>query len=172
MKRLAVFVGLLSAVCCAEAASAQTAAVSTRAIARAEGNERAQAIALGESLLATQWPAQVLKIRVDAVPGHRVAGITLSGTKFHQRLDARGFLSEVRSLIGKSFAGAPLEEVDVWTTVPIDVARGTVVSGTLAQPTSRIVFSVTVVRADLPRLNAIFASNDVYWDAAWRSALG
>lgn len=145
--------------------------VAARARSRAEGNDPAQAIALAKVLLATLWPAQVLKIRVDSILGHRVAGITLSGAKFHERLDAAGFLREVRSLIRTTLASAPVEEVDIWATVSLDAGKGAIVSGDLAQPTSRIVFSVTVRRADLLYLNEILHSDEVFWDADWRGRL-
>jgi hypothetical protein len=145
--------------------------LAARAHDRAEGNDRAQAVELGTVLLATRWPAQVLKVRIDAALGHRVAGIVVSGTRFHEALDEAGFLREVQSLVTLTLAHAPVEEVDLWTTVPLDAGKGAVVSGDLAEPTSRTVFAVTVRRADLPRLAAILHSDAVFWDAAWRASL-
>jgi len=145
--------------------------VAARAVGRAEGNDRAQAIALGETLLGTIWPVQILKVRVDTALGHRVAGLVLSGVKFHTSLDEAAFLAEVKSLITLSFARAPVEEVDLWVVVPLDAGQGAIVSGDLAQPTSRTVFTVTVRRAELPRLDAILHSDDVFWDARWRASL-
>lgn len=154
-----------------QALGAAPADVAARAQARAEGNDRARAVVLGEALLETTWPAQVLKIRVDAVQGHRVAGITVSGTKFHGTLGVPGFLREVQQLVTTAFARAPVEEVDLWATIPVDAGKGAIVSGDLAQPTSRTVFSVTVRRADLPRLTALLHSDGVYWDASWLAEL-
>jgi hypothetical protein len=126
---------------------------------------------LGDFLLATLWPAQIVKIRVDAILGHRIGGIVLGGTKFHRKLDEAAFLGEVTALVRSAFAHAPLEEVDLWVTVPLNAGKGAIVSGDLAVPTSRIVFAVTVRRPDLPRLDAILHSNAVFWDAAWRADL-
>lgn len=147
------------------------AAVVARAQSRAEGNDRAQAVALGEALLATQWPAQILKVRVDAALGHRVAGVVLSGVKFHEPLDEAAFLREVEAIVRRAFAQAPVEEVDLWTTVPLDAGKGAIVSGDLARPTARAVFTVTVRRPDLPRLDAVLRSGDVFWDETWRASL-
>lgn len=152
-------------------ARAVSAYVAARAQGRAEGSDRARAVGLGDVLLATVWPAQVLKVRVDSVLGHHVAGLVLSGTRFHDRLDEAGFLREVQSLITLAFGHAPVEEVDLWATVPRDAGIGAIVSGDLAQPTSRNVFALTVRRADLPRLATILRSNEVFWDAAWRARL-
>ena len=142
-----------------------------RAQTRAEGNDRAQAVVLGEALLGTIWPAQILKVRVDSALGHRVAGIVLSGTKFHKALDTAGFLAEVKEIVTLAFAHAPVEEVDLWTTVPLDAGKGAIVSGDLAKPTSRNVFTVTVRREDLPRLDALLHQDGVFWDASWRESL-
>ncbi len=145
--------------------------MTARAQSRAEGNDRAGAVALGEALLATIRPAQILKIRVDSALGRRVAGIVLSGVKFHEPLDERGFLAEVEEIVTLAFARAPVEEVDLWVTVPRDAGKGAIVSGDLAESTARNVFTVTVPRADLPRLGAILRSGDVFWDPAWRASL-
>lgn len=150
---------------------AVSADVAARAQGRAEGSDRPQAIVLGKALLATVWPAQVLKVRVDCALGYCVAGIVISGTKFHGRLDEAGFLREVRSLITSAFLHAPIEEVDLWATVPHDAGVGAIVSGDVAQPTSRNVFAVTVRRADLSRLQESLRSRDVFWDAKWKKEL-
>jgi hypothetical protein len=142
-------------------AQAVSAYVAARARGRAEGNDRIHAIALGEVLLATVWSAQVLKVRVDGAGGHRIAGLVLSGTNFHGRLDEAGFLREVKALIALTFAHAPIEEVDLWVTVPLDAGFGATVSGDMAQPTSRNVFAVTVRRGELPQLGMLLHSHDV-----------
>jgi hypothetical protein len=153
------------------AQAAVPASVTARAESRAEGNDRARAVALGEALLGTLWPAQILKIRIDAALGHRVAGIVLSGVKFHEPLDEAGFLREVQAIVTRAFARVPVEEVDLWTTVPLDAGKGAIVSGDLARPTARTVFSVTVRRPELPRLDALLHSGGVFWDEAWRASL-
>jgi hypothetical protein len=148
-------------------ARAVSAYVAARARARAEGNDRMRAIVLGEVLLATVWPAQVLKVRVDGAGGHRIAGLVLSGTNFHARLDEAGFLREVKALIALAFARAPIEEVDLWVTVPLDAGIGATVSGDMAQPTSHNVFAVTVRRSELPQLGMLLHSHDVFHDTGW-----
>lgn len=166
---------LLAAIVVASRTIAPAATVSpevaARAQSRARGNDRAAAVALGEVLLGTEWPAQVLHVHVDSAQGHRIAGLVLSGTKFHRPLDEAGFLDEVKTLVRLSFAHADVEEVDVWATVPADAGKGAVVSGDFALPAEHNVFSVTIRRSDLPRLDGMLRSNGVYWDAAWRATL-
>jgi hypothetical protein len=152
-------------------APAVSAYAAARARGRAEGNDRLRAIALGEVLLATVWPAQVLKVRIDGAAGHRIVGLVLSGTHFHARLDADGFLREVKALITLAFAHAPIEEVDLWVTVPLDAGVGATVSGDMAEPTSRNVFTVTVPRTELPRLGVLLNSHDIFHDTGWWAKL-
>jgi len=76
-------------------------------------------------------------------------------------------------LIGTAFAAAPeAEEVDLWVSVPISVGKGVIVSGDLAKPTTRTVFSVSVRRGENPE--AVLSggsSSTAYWDQEWeRSA--
>jgi hypothetical protein len=145
------------------------------ASARAEGNRLADARRLGTVLLAHTWPAQVLKVRVDGTGTHEVAGLVISGVKFHGPLDERGFLAEIAALVQRSFAASRVEEADVWVTVPVSAGKGAIVSGDFAQPTSRIVFSATLRRADAPSGSAVLAvlhrGRVVFWDPAWRAAL-
>ncbi|HMD02855.1 MAG TPA: hypothetical protein VKG44_07795 [Candidatus Baltobacteraceae bacterium] len=134
------------------------------AAARAAGNRRPEAVKVGRVLFATTWPAQILKVHVDGVGSHEVAGLVLSGVKFHRPLGQEAFTDEVSALVQRSFAAAPLEEVDVWATVPIAYVRDEPVSGDYAEPTSRIVFAATVRRDE----GATFAarlrrSEGVYW---------
>jgi hypothetical protein len=143
--------------------------VAARAQGRAEGNDHSLAVMIGDDLLATVLPAQVLKIRVDTVLGHHVAGIVLSGVHFHRSLDVAAYLAEVASVMRSAFAHAPVEEVDLWTTVPLDAGVGATVSGDGAAPTSRDVFAVTVRRSDLAHIDSVLRSNDIYWDAQWRA---
>ncbi len=146
--------------------------VALRAAGRAEGNDRAAAVALATALLAREWPAQVLKVRVDAIGGHRVAGLLISGVKFHAPLDEAGFLREVSAIVEQSFAASDVEEVDVWTVVPLDAGKGAIVSGDLAKPTSLTVYTVTIPRAQRARIDAIVRDpSEVFWDPAWRASL-
>lgn len=144
------------------------------AVARAAGNDKPTAVQIGERLFTRKWPAQVLKVHVDRAGAHRVAGLTLSGVKFHQPLTRSQFGDEVVALVEASFAAAPVEEVDVWCVVPLSVGRGVVVSGDHAMPTQRIVFTVSVVRRETAgALKArITTGKNVYWDSTWaRQAL-
>lgn len=145
--------------------------VVARARSRAEGNDVARAVALGEALLAKLWSAQLLKIRVDSIGNHHVAGIMLSGTKFHGRLDQDAFLREVRELVVATLGDVSLEEVDIWAVVPVAVSKGALVSGPLGEPTTRTVFSATVRRRELDHLDTFLRSKDVYWEVTWRSTL-
>jgi hypothetical protein len=142
------------------------------AAARAAGNRPLLARALGDVLFQTSWPAQITKVRVDAVGSHAVAGLVLSGTKFHHPLDRDAFLAEVRDLVAASFAHSSVEEVDLWTTIPLATRAHEVVAGDLAMPTSRNVFAVSVQRREAATFPARLASGrDVFWDAAWRGTL-
>jgi len=144
----------------------------SRALQRSTGSDRPTAIAVAASLLAHPLSAQLLKVRCDRGGEHRVCGLVVSGVKFHRPLDRAAFLGEVRDLIGGAFAAAPLEEVDLWTTVPLDAGKGAVVSGDFARPTAATVFAVTVTRAELPHVSAILAgSRNVFWDPAFAREL-
>jgi hypothetical protein len=143
------------------------------AAARAAGNRPAVARAIGTALFATTWPVQVTKVRVDGVGSHDVAGLVLSGVKFHGSPGRSGFLAEVVRLVESVFATPAIEEVDLWTTVPLKPHEHAIVSGDLAMPTSRTVFAVTVTRAEAKALAArLRDGRDVFWDAAWRASLG
>jgi hypothetical protein len=147
--------------------------VDLNAAERAEGNRRADAVQLGRVLLRTIWPAQVLKIRVDGAGRHEVAGLVLSGVKFHRRLDPAGFGAEVAALIRLTFTTLGVEEVDVWATVPLPYVEQTPVNGEYLQPTERIVFGATVPRSDAAAFGArLRRGDDVFWDPVWRSSLG
>lgn len=143
-----------------------------RALQRATGSDRPTAVAVAAALLAQPLPAQLLKVRCDRAGEHRVCGLVVSGVKFHHPLDRAAFLAEMRTLIAGAFAVAPVEEVDLWTTVPLDAGRGAVVSGDFARPTSATVFAVTVTRAELPQLTTIVGgSHNVFWDPAFAHEL-
>jgi len=144
----------------------------SRAMQRATGSDRPTAVTVAASLLAHPLPAQLLKVRCDRAGDHRVCGLVVSGVKFHRPLDRTAFLGEMHDLIAGAFAAAPIEEVDLWTTVPLDAGKGAVVSGDFARPTSATVFAVTVRRPELPQLAAILAgSHNVFWDPAFAREL-
>ncbi len=143
-----------------------------RATARARGTDRPTAIAVGRAVLGQPLPAQVTRVRCERVGSHRVCGVVISGVKFKHPVDRRGFLAEIRTIIRAAFSAAPLEEVDLWTTVPLGTGRGVVVSGDLAAPTSATVFAISVPRAALAGLDAQLQSGrDVYWDATFAASL-
>jgi hypothetical protein len=134
------------------------------AAARAAGNKPAEARTIGQALFAGTWPAQIIKVRVDGIGDHEVAGLVLSGVKFHGALDRAGFEREIEALVRQSFAAAPVEEIDVWATVPIPYDKREPVTGDYAQPVSRVVFAATCLRAELPGFGArLRAGEGVYW---------
>ena len=140
--------------------------------ARAAGNRKPVAIAVGRKLFASMRPVQILKIRVDGVGRHEIAGIVLSGVKFHEPLDPDGFVREVAELVRETFAASSVEEVDVWAIVPLRVGQHAVVAGDKAVPTSRVVYGATVRRgADAALSSRLTAGDAVYWDPAWKAGL-
>lgn len=141
---------------------------------RAEGNRREVARAIGDKLFATQWPAQVVKVGADGIGDHIVVGLTISGVKFHHPLTRAQFAAEVASVALAAFSVTPhIAEVDVWATVPVKTARDADVSGDLATPTTRTVFTATVARAEAsPSLRErLLVSRNVYWDEDWTHTL-
>ncbi len=152
--------------------SPRASLVELNAVARSEGNRRADAVDLGRHLLRTVWPAQVLKVRVDGAGHHEVAGLMISGVKFHGRLDEPGFLSEIASLIKQTFAASRVEEVDIWAVEPIPYDLLEPVSGDYAQPTDRIVFAVTVRRDEKAKAaKRLHQSKNVFWSPAFHARL-
>jgi len=147
---------------------------SSDAYARASGNAKPIAVRIGRALFRTQWPAQVLNVYADAFGRFRVAGLRLSGVHFHHALNRLQFEAEISELVARAFAAAPVDEVDVWASVPLRVGKDLVVSGDLARPTSRTVFTVSVRRnesADALR-SRLRQGTGVFWDQDWtRSAL-
>lgn len=138
--------------------------------ARAVGNRRDLAERIGDVVFATHWPAEVTQISANALGGHAIVGIRVLGIKFHETITRDAFVDEVVALVGQAFASAPeAEEVDVWASVPISVAKGVIVSGDLAKPTSRTVFSLSVRRGESPAaIHArIVAGNGAFWDSTW-----
>jgi hypothetical protein len=145
------------------------------AMARASGNRPDVAERIGTSVFAIRWPAEVTQISANAVAGHLIVGIRVLGVKFHRPMSRDDFVTEILSLVQTTFEVAPAtEEIDLWASVPISVAKGVVVSGDLAKPTSRTVFSLTARRGEsLSSLRAriLGASDGVFWDGQWaRSA--
>jgi hypothetical protein len=141
---------------------------------RAQGNRLDIARRIGDIAFRTRWPAQVLKIGADSIGNHLVVELRISGVKFHTPLTRAGLLAEITTLVGQSFAIAPVEEVDVTVEIPYDERRGIVVSGDLAKPTSQTVFTISVRRGEsAAALQARLRSGKgVYWDEDWaKSAL-
>jgi len=122
----------------------------------------------------TQWPAQVLNVYANGVPGHEIGGLHLSGVRFHRPLTRDQFITEVADLVEKTFAAAPLEEVDVWASVPLRVGKDIVVAGDLAKPTTRTVFTVSVRRGESSAalIRRMRQGQGIFWDQDWtREAL-
>jgi len=145
------------------------------AVARASGNRPDIAVAIGDAIFATPWPAQISQISANQLGDHTIVGIRLWGVKFHQRLTRAQYVAQVAALAQKAFAAYPgVEEVDLWTSVPISVGKGVIVSGDLAKPTSRVVYSITVRRGESAAALAARAAGTqgVFWDEEWaRNAL-
>lgn len=156
-----------------EAVARRPAQVDVNAAARAGGNRKAEAIALARVLLAREWPAQLTKVRIDAAGSHAVAGLVVVGSKFHRPLSRAGFAQEAAALLEIAFAHSPVEEVDLWATVPLSAPMGAAVSGDMAVPTSKIVFSITARRSDLAHRGgvALVLGRSAFWDPAWVATL-
>ncbi len=141
------------------------------AAARAVGNRRDIAVRIGQTVFGTRWAAEVSQISANELNGHLIVGIRIWGVKFHQPITREQFVSEVITLIDRSFAAAPAaEEIDAWASVPISVGKGVIVSGDLAKPTSRTVFSISVRRGETPasiQARAAQSSDGVFWDDDW-----
>jgi hypothetical protein len=137
---------------------------------RASGNRPDLAIAVGERVFSTTWPAQVVQVLANQTGSSLVLGMRLSGVKFHSTLTRDAFDAEVKSLIAQAFATAPqAEEVDLWVTVPIVVGKDVVVSGDLAKPTTKTVFTISVRRAEsAASLDArLRGGANIFLDTAW-----
>ncbi len=139
------------------------------AYARSGGSDVPTAVQIGKKVFVRRWPAQVLKVYVDAAGTHRVAGLMLSGVKFESRLTRNAFINETVDLVGTAFAAAPVEEVDLWCVVPLNVGKGVIVSGDHAEPTQRTVFSISVRKGESARsMRArIDQAESAYWDTVW-----
>ncbi|MGC2129380.1 MAG: hypothetical protein WA629_04695 [Candidatus Aquilonibacter sp.] len=137
---------------------------------RAGGNRIDIATSVGKQLFSSPWPAQVMQVLANETGADVVLGLRVSGVKFHQPLTREGFDREVEELITRAFAAAPnAEEVDLWVTVPIIVGKDVVVSGDLAVPTTRTVFTISVTRAENAASLAarLHSGASVFLDQEW-----
>jgi hypothetical protein len=144
------------------------------AAARAVGNRRDLAEHIGKSIFSTRWSAEVSQISANSLAGHLIVGIRILGVKFHRPMTRDEFVSEIVALVELTFAAAPAtEEIDLWASVPIGVEKGEIVSGDLAKPTSRTVFSLTVRKGEPSsslRARIGQESDGVFWDQPWARA--
>jgi hypothetical protein len=149
--------------------TAPPSVAATDAYARASGNRKPIAISIGRTLFRTEWPAQVLNVYADAIGHQAVAGLHISGVRFHHALSREQFISEIGDVVERTFAAAPVNEVDVWASVPLNVGKGVVVAGDLAKPTFRTVFTVSVRRGERSAalLARIRTGDGVFWDQDW-----
>jgi hypothetical protein len=140
---------------------------------RASGNRLDIATSVGEQLFSTTWPAQVLQVLANQDGANVVLGLRVNGVKFHGTMTRDAFDREVMDLVARAFAAAPAaEEVDLWVTVPLSVGKGIVVSGDLAKPTTRTVFTVSVRRGESAGALAarLRSGADVFLDEEWASS--
>jgi hypothetical protein len=148
---------------------ASASLIDARVNARTGGNRLDGAHKIARVIFAKVWPVQILKIRLDGVENHEIAGVLLEARDFHRALNWGDFSGEIEGVVSKIFAVRSVEEVDVWGVVPIPVAANAIVSGDYAVPTTRTVFSVTVRRADLAALGKrLVMGNGVYVESQWR----
>jgi hypothetical protein len=89
-----------------------------------------------------------VRVRVEQVDAHRVAGITLDGLKLKRRVKPAEFYREANRMIDIALAQTDVEEADLRAFVP----------------PARTVFTLTVRRADADL-------REPYWDPAWRAGL-
>ncbi len=152
------------------ASAASPSVAELDATARASGNRLDIATQIGDRVFSLTLPAQVSQISANEFGGHLVLGIRMWGVKFHKPITQREFVDQVAWLVRTAFAIAPsAEEVNVWTSVPIDVTRDIVVSGDLARPTSRVVFTLSVPRAagDAATIARLATGDAAFWDREW-----
>jgi hypothetical protein len=157
-------------VCALALLAASPSVADIDAHARASGNRIDVATAIGQRIFATTLPVQVLQVMANDAGGHVIVGMRLSGVKFHEPTAQAQFDREVLTLVQAAFAANPaVEEVDLWVTVPITVGKGLVVSGDLAKPTTRTVFTVSVRRGEpLSVLEArLRAGTNVFIEPEW-----
>lgn len=173
IRALAATAGLAGALAANGGARASAPSIADLdAAARASGNRIDVATHVGESVFGQLWPAEVSQISANEVGKHLIVGVRIWGVKFHRPVSREDFVDEVVAVIGKVFAAAPeAEEVDVWASVPLQVGKNVVVSGDLAMPTVRTVFTLAAYRDESPDRIAARAratnSPDVFWDEEW-----
>ncbi len=139
---------------------------------RIAGNAPQRAEALCIALLERRFPEQILKVHLLAMQPTAVAGILLSGVKFHEAMNARRFQADVRSMVRTALlSDKALDEVDVWATVPIAVGAGRPVSGDFAVPASKTVFSTAVTAKGDGSGARPLTWGAQYWDARWAREL-
>jgi hypothetical protein len=144
------------------------------ATVRAEGNRQDVATAIGKAIFAHVWPAQILKVEANSAGTDVVVGLHLSGVKFHSAMTKPDFAEEITSLTRECFEANPhIVEVDVWASVPLEVGKDVVVTGDLAKPTNRAVFSASILRpeADSTLRERLLTDSDVFWDEDWVNTL-
>ena len=101
------------------------------------------------------------------------SAFALWGVKFHRRDDARASSSQKSSpLVEKAFAAAPaIEEVDVWTSVPIAVGKGRRSSAATwpNRPRARSFTASPYAAARPPPCSPRAPPDDhgVFWDEEW-----
>ncbi len=141
----------------------------TRAELRATGGDRATALRVANALFAQPLDLQLMRVRCERVAERSFCGLTLSGVKFHRRLDTTTFERNVDALVHGAFAVDPaIAEVDLWVTVPADAGKGAVVSGDFALPTSATVYAATTQRT---QTTAPSVGANVFWDPTFRREL-
>jgi hypothetical protein len=148
--------------------AAPAATADYRAEGRAAGGDRATAVRVAHALLARPLDLQLTRVRCERAAAADYCGLTLSGVKFHRRVDTAAFRAEVGALVHGAFAVDPaIAEVDLWVTVPADAGKGAVVSGDFALPSSATVFATTVPRA----LASTAIEANAFWDPKFRAEL-
>ena len=169
--RISAAVALAALMLAPVAAFASAPSIATLdADARAGGNRKLEAERIGDAVFAIEWPAQVMKISANSVDDSLVVGLKVSGVKFHGPLTRAAFESEMTTLIGLVFAAEPkVTEVDLWAAVPLTVGKGVIVTGDLATPTTRNVFTVSSRRGETAAaLEArVKALQGIYLDEEW-----
>ncbi len=168
--RIALLLALLLSAMPAHAFASIPTVAELDAAQRAAGNRLDLAKTAGLAIFGTTWPAQVTQVSVNAFEGHVVIGIRLWGVKFHRPLTRAEFAGEIADLAARAFAAVPkAEEADVWASVPIVVGKDVIVTGDLAKPTTRTVFSLTIRRGESTASIAhrALSGQGAYWDQEW-----
>jgi hypothetical protein len=171
--RLTSHGSLYSLVLAAALIAASPSVADLDAHSRASGNRPDLAVTIGEHIFGTTWPAQVVQVLANETGPSLVLGLRLSGVKFHSTLTREAFDGEVKTLIARAFAAAPqAQEVDLWVTVPIVVGKDVVVSGDLAKPTTKTVFTISVMRNEsAASIDArLRGGSNIFLDKEWAAS--